>query len=102
MSLTANPTSVATGGTSTLTWTTTNATSCTASGGWSGSQTLNGSATTATQIVDAPGASAPAPATAFARSTTQVLNIVTAGNAVTAGTKAMGGFFPNGLNGLFS
>ena len=61
------------------------------------SVTLNGSATTATQIVDAD----PKMATAFARSTAQVLNIVTAGAAVNAGT-AKGGFFPNGLNGLFS
>ncbi len=59
--------------------------------------TLNGSATSATQIVDAD----PKMATAFARSTAQVLNIVTAGAAVNAGT-AKGGFFPNGLNGLFS
>jgi hypothetical protein len=63
--------------------------------------TLNAGTVVATQIVDAPPASAPAPATAFARSTTQVLNIVTAGNATTTGTKASGGFFPNGLNGLF-
>lgn len=63
--------------------------------------TLNGSGTvTATQIVNAQPASGPAPATAFARSTSQVLNIVTAGGATT-GTKATGGFFPNGLNGLF-
>jgi hypothetical protein len=62
--------------------------------------TLTGSATVATQIVDAPPSTAPAPATAFARSTSQVLNIVTAGGAV-AGAKATGGFFPVGLNGLF-
>jgi hypothetical protein len=37
-----------------------------------------------------------------ARTTTEVLNIVTAGGAATSGTKATGGFFPNGLNGLFS
>lgn len=37
-----------------------------------------------------------------ARTTTEVLNIVTAGGAATAGTKATGGFFPSGLNGLFS
>jgi Ferritin-like domain len=55
----------------------------------------------ATQIVDAEPASAGAPATAFARSTTQVLNIVTAGGVTAAGTKASGGFFPVGLNGLF-
>ena len=59
--------------------------------------TLNASATTASQIVDAD----PKMATAFARSTAQVLNIVTGGGAVAAGT-AKGGFFPNGLNGLFS
>ncbi|HEV2645782.1 MAG TPA: ferritin-like domain-containing protein [Acidobacteriaceae bacterium] len=41
-------------------------------------------------------------ATAFERTTSQVLNIVTIGNAVTAGTQAKGGFFPNGLNGTFS
>jgi hypothetical protein len=67
--------------------------------------TLNGSAVMATQIVDtiplSAGSTYPATATAFARSTSQVLNIVTAGGAVTAGAKATGGFFPNGLNGLF-
>jgi hypothetical protein len=50
------------------------------------------------QIVDADLTNA----TAFERSTSQVLNIVTVGNAVTVGTPAMGGFFPNGLNGVFS
>jgi hypothetical protein len=62
--------------------------------------TLNAGAVVATQIVDAPPLSAAAPATAFARTTGQVLNIVTAGGAVT-GSIAKGGFFPNGLNGLF-
>ena len=62
---------------------------------------LNGTAAvSATQIVDAAPATAPAPATAFARSTGQVLNIVTAGGAMT-GKVATGGFFPVGLNGLF-
>jgi hypothetical protein len=61
--------------------------------------TLNAGAVVATQIVDAPPATAPAPATAFARNTSQVLNIVTAGGAV-AGSKAAGGFFPVGLNGV--
>jgi hypothetical protein len=50
------------------------------------------------QIVDAD----PASVIAFARTTTQVLNIVTGGNATTSGTKATGVFFPSGLNGLFS
>jgi len=51
-----------------------------------------------TQIVDAD----PTNVIAFSRNTTQVLNIVTGGNATTAGTTAKGVFFPNGLNGLFS
>src|SRR5882672_4094429 len=38
VSLTANPTSVVSGGSSMLTWSSTNATSCTASGGWSGAK----------------------------------------------------------------
>lgn len=44
----------------------------------------------------------PTNVTAFSRTTTQVLNIVTGGNATTSGTKATGIFFPNGLNGLIS
>ncbi len=52
---------------------------------------------TATQIIDAD----PVMVTGFARSTAQVLNIVTLGGAATTGKIATGGFFPNGLNGLF-
>ena len=58
----------------------------------------SGSAVTATTIVDAD----PTNVIAFSRTTTQVLNIVTGGNATTAGSPAKGVFFPNGLNGLFS
>jgi hypothetical protein len=50
------------------------------------------------QIVDAD----PTSVVAFSRTTTQVLNIVTAGGAATPGAIAKGAFFPNGLNGLFS
>lgn len=46
INLLANPTSVQSGGTSTLTWSTSNATSCTASGAWSGNEPLNGGYTT--------------------------------------------------------
>ena len=56
------------------------------------------SAVTATNIVDADQTNV----IAFTRNTTQVLNIVTGGNAGTPGTPAKGVFFPNGLNGLFS
>ena len=43
LTLSANPTSVTSGQSSTLTWTSTDATSCTASGGWSGSKAVSGS-----------------------------------------------------------
>jgi hypothetical protein len=46
VSLNANPTSVANGGSSTLTWSTTNATACTASGAWGGAQPVNGTQST--------------------------------------------------------
>ena len=46
VTVSANPTSVSSGGSSTLTWSSTNATSCTASGGWSGKK-----ATSASQIL---------------------------------------------------
>ena len=42
VSISANPTQVGNGGTSTLTWSSTSATSCTASGGWSGSRPTSG------------------------------------------------------------
>jgi hypothetical protein len=45
-SLSAAPTTVASGGASTLTWSSTNATSCTASGGWSGSRATTGTQST--------------------------------------------------------
>jgi len=50
--LNASPTNVAYGATTTLSWTSTNATSCTASGGWSGSKALNGSQTSAALTSD--------------------------------------------------
>lgn len=46
VSLAANPTSVASGGDSILTWSSTNATSCTASDAWSGSKALSGNEST--------------------------------------------------------
>ncbi|HEX9661690.1 MAG TPA: hypothetical protein VGB27_05340, partial [Candidatus Binatia bacterium] len=46
LTLTANPTSVASGSASTLNWSSTNATSCTASGAWSGSKATSGSQST--------------------------------------------------------
>jgi hypothetical protein len=46
VTLSANPTSVTSGGSSTLTWNSTNATTCTASGGWSGARATSGSQST--------------------------------------------------------
>src|SRR3989344_9017856 len=43
LTFTTDPTSITQGGSSMLTWDSTNATSCTASGGWSGSKALSGS-----------------------------------------------------------
>lgn len=43
VSLTANPTSVATGASTTLSWSSTNASDCSASGAWSGSKGISGS-----------------------------------------------------------
>ena len=45
VNLSANPATVAQGGNSVLTWSSTNATSCTASGGWSGSKATSGNQT---------------------------------------------------------
>ena len=47
VTLTANPTSIRRGQSATLSWTSTNATSCTASSGWSGSKPLSGSSSVA-------------------------------------------------------
>src|SRR6185369_12212129 len=47
VSLQVTPSSVAIGGATKLSWTSTNATSCTASGGWAGAQAPSGSATSA-------------------------------------------------------
>src|SRR5438105_13713547 len=46
VSLVANPTSVASGGSSMLTWSSTSATSCSASGAWSGTRAISGNQST--------------------------------------------------------
>jgi hypothetical protein len=68
---------------------------------------VSGVTSLSARIVDADSTDSVNPiplAIAFARNTTQVLNIVTGGGAVTGTTvnsPAKGVFFPNGLNGLF-
>jgi hypothetical protein len=47
VTLSANPTAVGSGGSAMLSWSSTNVTSCGASGGWSGSESTSGSASTA-------------------------------------------------------
>src|ERR1700682_3110915 len=52
VTLAASPTAVASGGASTLTWSSTNATSCTASGGWSGAKATGGTQSTGALTAD--------------------------------------------------
>ena len=53
ISLSATPSSIGSGAASTLQWSTTNATACAASGGWSGSQPVSGSASTGVLLASA-------------------------------------------------
>jgi hypothetical protein len=53
VSLTAKPTSVTTGATSTLKWSSTGATACTGTGSWSGSESVSGSASTGALVASA-------------------------------------------------
>jgi hypothetical protein len=71
VTLTANPTNVVSGATATLTWSSTNANSCSASGGWSGSRGTSGTEATAalsanatfTLVCNGPGGSGTASVT---------------------------------------
>jgi hypothetical protein len=80
--LSASPTSISSGATASLTWSSTNASSCTASGGWAGSQPPGGNATTAalnatttyTLSCSGPGGNA-------SRSVTVNVNVVTVGGS---------------------
>lgn len=53
ISLSASPSSIVSGAASTLQWSATNATACTASGGWSGSEPVSGSASTGVLLASA-------------------------------------------------
>ena len=50
VSISVNPTTIAVGGSATLTWSSSNATSCTASGAWSGTQSTSGSQTVSSSM----------------------------------------------------
>ncbi len=83
----ANTTSVSTGGVATLTWSSANATACTASGGWSGTEPTSGTFTTlalsatTTFTLSCAGATGTSPATA-------AVTITVSGPAPTATLKA--------------
>src|SRR5579863_2380619 len=72
LTLSASPVSISKGSSATLSWSSTNATSCTASGGWSGSEPTSGSASTGalnsttTFTLTCNGASGTTPASASA------------------------------------
>jgi hypothetical protein len=89
--LTAVPSTVASGGSSTLTWSSTNATSCTASGSWSGALASSGNQSTGALTSNtsysltcngAGGTSAPATATVAISSTTMTVSPRTAALAL--------------------
>jgi Calx-beta domain/Putative Ig domain len=81
VTLSTSQTSVASGGTVTLTWSSTNATSCTASGTWSGTKTATGSSTT----------SALTAASTFTLSCTGIGGSASASKTVTITSTAAGG-----------
>jgi hypothetical protein len=82
VTITATPSSIASGATSTLNWSTTNASSCTASGGWTGTEATSGSLTTAALSAN----------TQYNLSCTGVGGTTTANTTVTVETPAQAGF----------
>ncbi len=81
VTLTANPTSITSGNSSTLSWTSQNATNCTASNGWTGTKTLTGTlpvspTVTTTYTLTCTGAVGTTPA-----SSTAVVSVGTGGTA---------------------
>ena len=83
VSLLANPTTVNSGGSSTLTWTSSDATSCDAGGAWSGSKPLSGNQSTGTLTQTStftltctgPGGSTNRPVTVAVQNTTGTANL---------------------------
>ena len=89
--ITAAPAAIASGSSSTLTWSSTNATSCTASGGWSGSQATSGTqssgaltTTTAYSLVCS-GAGGSSTATATVVISNGAVSVAPASSALTIG-----------------
>lgn len=85
VSLSANPTNVAAGGNSTLTWTSTNATSCTASDGWSGTKSTSGNEAVGPLAVTTTFAlSCTGPGGSTSQTTT--VTVASAGDVIVSGT----------------
>jgi len=97
VTLTASPASTASGKSSTLTWSSTNATQCTASGGWSGAQDPNGSVavsptSTTTYTLACAGAGGAAKASVLVTVTTPTpaapsVTLTASATTITAGAK---------------
>lgn len=91
VTLTANPSAIASGGTSTLAWNATNSTACAASGGWSGNLAVSGSQSTAalsattafSMVCTGPGGTSPT-ATATVTLTNNALTVAPAIAALAA------------------
>jgi hypothetical protein len=95
LTLSANPTSVPSGGSANLTWSATEASSCTASGAWSGSRPTSGSASTGalanpnnlfTLACSGPGGSITRSATVTVQSSGTLSGLDFPGSAATSGT----------------
>jgi hypothetical protein len=95
VSVTASPTSVPTGGSANLTWSSSDATSCTASGAWSGAQPTSGTASTGaltstsntfTLSCSGPGGSAGRSVTVTVQGGASIFGLDFPGSAATGGT----------------
>jgi endoglucanase len=103
VTLTANPSSINSGATSTLTWSSTNASACTASGGWSGAESTSGTqsvsptaTTTYTLACTGAGGSADASATITVSSSSSAFSIGIKGNTFVDGSGNV--IQPRGVN----
>jgi hypothetical protein len=96
VNLSASPSTVASGSSATLTWTSTNVTSCTASGGWSGGKPINGSTSTGnltsnqsyTLTCTGPGGSAAQSATVTVSTPAPTVTLSAGPSAVTSGSSS--------------
>lgn len=101
VSLTASPLSITSGSASTLTWSATNATSCAASGGWSGTKSTAGSASTGALAASTQySLSCTGPGGSSSASTT--VTVTPAAAKVCQSVAVPAYFYPSGGGGLWS